>query len=106
MANNKKQEAKDYIENRIATLLGADYIDTVGGKIYAFGKSKDGEKIQIAISLTCPSNPIKVPENSVEFSGFDWSDQPTLAAPTQEKLTGPSAEEMSNIANMLASLGL
>lgn len=102
MAVNKKQEAKDYVENKIAIKFGSDYIDSVNGKIYVWGKAKDGTKMQVAITLTNPANPIDVPDK--DMSGFNWADSPTIAAPEPE--TKMSDNEMANIATLLASLGL
>lgn len=101
MGKNDKQEAKDWIENKIAISFGSDYVGTSGGKIYINGKTKSGEKIQIALSMTCPSTPIEIPSESVS-TGFDWSDPPT---PVTESVISPDKEKI-NLDILLSALGL
>lgn len=66
--------------------------------------------VQIAISLTCPKNPIQVDMTAAADSGdFDFSDD----APVNTKVAVANAapaeitdEEKSNIAELMAKLGL
>lgn len=103
MAVNKKQEAKDNFENRLATVLGNDFVCSQGGKIYVWSKDNAGEKIQLAISLTAPVTPVAATEKP--STGFDWSENPIKEAPEKEKVE-ITPEETQNIADLLASLGL
>lgn len=85
MANAQKQEAKDYVENKISYAFGPDYINATGGKIYVYGKAKNGEKIPIAISLTCPTASSVPPQEAI--TDFDWStpeEKPTENIKTTE----------------------
>ena len=78
-------------------------------KIYVWAND-GGERVQIAISLTCPKNPIEIAAN-VDTDGGDWdfSDD----APTNTKVAVANAapaeitaEEKANIAELMAKLGL
>jgi len=53
----KGQIAKDNVESIIAAAFGENYIGTVDKKIYVWG-DENGEKVQVAISLTCPKTPV------------------------------------------------
>lgn len=102
MASNN-QEAKDYVENKIAMIFGSDFIGNIGGKLYVYGKNKDGSKVQVALSMTCPKvavEPVEAP-----ITGFDWSDSPAPKA-AEPKPQGFTDEEKANIAILLDALGL
>lgn len=104
MAVNKNQEAKDYVENKLAAVFGSDFVGNIGGKVYVWGKTKAGEKIQVAISMTCPKTAVTAVDGP--STGFDWADNPTTAAPIPKAPTEITEDEKQNIANLLASLGL
>ena len=53
----KGSEAKEYVIRKIKETFGEDFVGEQDKKIYVWGQ-EGGEKIQIAISLTCPKNPI------------------------------------------------
>lgn len=53
----KGSEAKEYVIRKIKETFGEDFVGEQDKKIYVWGQ-ESGEKIQIAISLTCPKNPI------------------------------------------------
>jgi hypothetical protein len=100
--------AKTAVQNTIAEMFGNDYIGEFDKKIYVWAND-GGEKVQIAISLTCPKNPIVVDKTAMVDDGdWDFSDTPkatTLAvAPT-----GPAEiteDEKNNIAALMERLGL
>jgi hypothetical protein len=100
--------AKEKIQNKIAEALGQDYIGEFNKKIYVWA-NENGERIQIAITLTCPKEPIEIPDNLVQDDGdWDFSDEPkaktvavTNAAPAEI-----TEQEKQNIADLMARLGL
>ena len=49
--------AKEYVVNKIKEVFGEDFIGEQDKKFYVWGV-EGGEKVQVAISLTCPKNPI------------------------------------------------
>lgn len=102
MATNSGKEAKEYLENRMSALFGSDYIGTFGDKLYLWSKDKAGEKVQIAITMTCPKTPVEAPAAP---AGHDWS-KTTTKVEEKPKLAAPSAEETENIKRMLKNLGL
>ena len=101
--------AKESVIKKIAHEFGADFIGEYDKKIYVWAND-GGERVQIAISLTCPKNPIEIAAN-VDTDGGDWdfSDD----APTNTKVAVANAapaeitaEEKANIAELMAKLGL
>ena len=106
-------EAKKLVIEKIKEAFGTDYVATIDGKVYVWAK-ENGEKIQIAISLTAPKTIVQ-PEGSVvvvpaklDFGGdggwdFEAMDQTTtIPAKTSERM----AEEEANIETLMKSLGL
>ena len=72
-------QAKNKIAEKIKNLYGTDYVGESGGKYYVY-ENDGGEKIQIAISLTCPKNPIGAVDMSNAFGdGLDFEAEPVLA---------------------------
>jgi hypothetical protein len=97
---------KQIVTNKIAEAFGADYIGEVDKKLYVW-TVENGERIQIAISLTCPkvmveggAAPTAVVENG---GGFDWDATPV--GPTAQPAE-ISVDEQKNIQDLMAQLGL
>ena len=93
--------AKTDVINKIKKAFGADYVGEFDKKVYVW--AQDGnERVQIAISLTCPKNPVSV----VSEDGFGINfDNPT-AAPSVHEPTEFTQEEKDNIASLMKALGL
>ena len=97
------EEAKTKLINKIIEALGDSYIGCVDKKYY-FISYENGSEKQVAISLTCPKNPVAVSNAPVVRSGgIDFEAEPVLTAP---KTTEVSEEERQTIANMMRRLGL
>ena len=97
--------AKTKIAEKIKDLFGADYVGESGGKYYVW-ENDGGEKVQIAISLTCPKNPIGTVDMSSAFGdGLDFEAEPVV---TQSKFEPAeiTPEETQNLADLMARLGL
>lgn len=99
--------AKENIAKKIAQTFGSDFVGEYDKKLYVWAE-ENGEKIQIAISMTCPKNPIgeinfnAEPGNSLNFE--DMSAGP--ASPTSFTPAEISEEEKKNVEKLMKSLGL
>lgn len=98
--------AKQAVIQKLAEAFGKDFIGEHDKKIYIWAQ-ENGERIQIALSLTCPKVMIdamaaEMPE--APAGDFDWSmDTPVApkAAPVEI-----SQEEKDTVADLMAKLGL
>ena len=98
-------EAKIKVIDKIKSAFGADYIGEEGGKHYVW-VMEGGEKLQIAISLTCPKNPIGVVDMTNAFSdGLDFEATPVLVTQA-EAPAEVTQEEQETLAAMMERLGL
>ena len=98
---------KQLVTNKIAEAFGADYIGEVDKKLYVW-TVENGERIQIALALTCPKTPIETGAAPTPVSesdgGFNWDEpvKPIAAA-------GPvviTADEQDNIQKLMDQLNL
>lgn len=98
-------QAKSKIAEKIKNLYGADYVGESGGKYYVY-ENDGGEKIQIAISLTCPKNPIGTVDMSNAFGdGLDFEAEPVLAQ-TKFEPAEITEQEKDNLKALMDRLGL
>lgn len=100
----KGNVAKTEVVRRLKASFGEDFIGEVDKKIYLWVKDEGNEKVQIAITLTCPKVPIAAPGVSPIVSnskGFDFE-----AAPAPTPKVEVTQDEQKNIADLLARLGL
>ena len=67
----KGQNAKNLIGNKIVEIFKKDFIKVEDKKIYLWADDGDVERVQIAISLTCPKDQDIIDENSEYVSGSD-----------------------------------
>ena len=99
----KGQIAKDYVAKKLAEAFGEHYIGEVDKKYYVEAP-ENGEMIQVAISMTCPKNPVAVSNKPIIRSGgMDFEAEPVLVASTNTEV---SDEERQTIADMMRRLGL
>ena len=105
----KGAQAKEYVAKKIAEAFGADYVGEVDKKLYVWSQ-ENGEKIQIAIAMTCPKNPVgdvPVMDFSTDTEDFDFSgDASTAVAPSIFQPAEITADEKANIASLMEKLGL
>ena len=103
--------AKQVVEQKIAQAFGNDFVGIFDKKLYVWA-NENGEKVQIAISLTCPKNPVGGENNKIDFSvepGNSLNFEDMSAGPvaggnaTKAEVTD---EEKKNIAELMARLGL
>lgn len=83
--------AKEQVEAKIKEAFGADYAGTFDKKLYVWAND-GGERVQIAISMTCPKTTLGV-DVAAEVS----------AEPQSSEIT---PEEKANIENIMERLGL
>lgn len=105
----KGQASKDWVSQKIIEAFGDAYAGTYDKKIYVWG-NEGGEKIQVAISLTCPKSPVEFGEAAPmtdahgdwDFSGGVKENTTVKNAPVAEI----TEEEKENLAQLLAKYGL
>lgn len=99
-------QAKTVIENKLATVFGKDYIGNIGGKIYLWADD-GGERVQIAIAMTCPKTEVAATASPPVSSdgGWDWSTSkvPETPAPKPAEIT---QEEKDMVASLMEKFGL
>lgn len=100
----KGQLAKDRVIKKLKDVFGADYIGEYDKKHYVWVQD-DGEKVQIAISLTCPKTPVATVTPSLD-GGMDFSGDNDVIAPTSYTPAEITPQEQENIAALLERLGL
>lgn len=106
----KGTEAKQRIANKMAEVFGSDWIGEYEKKYYIWS-NENGERIQVAISMTCPKVPIEVSETtnttSEDNSNWDWGNSSTSnITPSTQISAEITEEEKKNLADLMAKLGL
>lgn len=105
----KGSEAKEYVIRKIKETFGEDFVGEQDKKIYVWGQ-EGGEKVQIAISLTCPKNPIQIDSSiSLDDGDLDFTDDTPKTSKVAVSAAPPAEiteEEKKNIAELMAKLGL
>ena len=97
--------AKQNVVAKLKEVFGENYIGENANKHYVWADD-GGEKVQIAISLTCPKNPIGTVDMSSAFGdGLDFEAEPVLVQ-TKFEPAEITPEETKNLADLMASLGL
>ena len=101
--------AKENVTKILSEVFGSNFIGEYDKKIYVWAND-GGEMVQIAMSLTCPKNPIQVDTSVTTTSGdWDFSDNPKINTTVAVANAAPAeitAEEKANIADLMAKLGL
>ena len=98
--------AKDNLIKKIAAALPAGTYIGCFDKKYYFWSEENGEKVQIAISMTYPKNPVGE-VTVISGGGMDFSAAaPTAIAPSVHEPAEISEDEKNNIADLMARLNL
>ena len=63
--------AKEAVIDKIQKSFGEDFVGVVDGKVYVWAK-EGGERLQIALALTCPKNPIAVGDAPTTTGSLDF----------------------------------
>ena len=101
-------EAKANVVKKLQEAFGADFVGEYDKKVYVWSK-ENGEKIQIAISMTCPKTPVgAVNPASLDFGGdLDFENMGALVvAQANFEPAEISEEEKQTVADLMAKLGL
>lgn len=100
----KGAEAKEYVAKKLKEAFGDDYVGEVDKKYYVWAY-EGGQKMQIAIAMTCPKTPVgNVVEEKKE--AFDWSDSSNESAPSTFKPVEIVDDEREKVAELMKKLGL
>ena len=105
----KGSNAKVIVENKIKEAFGNDFIGVADKKIYVWADD-GGERVQIAISMTCPKtgiaggDPIAATDNDPGDWNFEDSSSGVTATPFEPAEV--SAEEQAKINDLMTRLGL
>ena len=102
----KGSVAKINVIDKIRAAFGSDFIGEYDKKIYVWAED-GGEKVQIALSLTCPKTPVMVADAPVSGDFNFEDDAPSTvvtAAPYQPAEI--TQEERDTVAQLMAQLGL
>ena len=93
-------DAKNEVIKKIQSAFGEDFIGEVDKKIYVWSK-ENGERMQIAISLTCPKNPIGL----VPIGDHNFDDDAVQTyATTSFEPAEITQEERDNILSLMEKL--
>lgn len=90
--------AKANIANKLKEVFGEDWVGESGGKYYVWSY-ENGQKVQIAIAMTCPKTPIGA--DTIET--LEFGDGTSKA---QTPVTEITEQELDNVRKMMAALGL
>lgn len=98
--------AKNEVIKKIQSAFGADFIGEYEKKIYVWAK-ENGERVQIAISLTCPKVPVAIADAPVcgDFNFEDDTPNAVVAASAFQP-TDITPEERARVNDLMSKLGL
>lgn len=89
--------AKEAVIKKIAAAFGEDYLGEQDKKIYVQAY-EGGEKVQVAISLTCPKNPI----GGMNFETFQVNTTESVAIkPEATEITNAEQNKIDELMKML-----
>ena len=103
--------AKATVEKKIAEAFGADFLGISDKKIYLNVSDGGTEKIQVALSMTCPKTPVDFGVAATAITTLSekeineippWEDIPTFT-PKKAEIT---QEERENVYKLMEKLGL
>lgn len=90
--------AKEYVVKKIKEVFAEDFIGEQDKKVYVWG-IENGEKIQIAISLTCTKNPI----GGINFEMMPVENEVRAEVVETAEIT---QVEKDNVAELIKMLGI
>lgn len=97
--------AKSVITEKLKKAFGTDFIGEFDKKVYVWADD-GGEKVQIAISMTCPKVPVGAVAVSSSPAGEMNFDEEPVIAPTKFEPAELSQQEIDNITELMKRLGL
>ena len=98
--------AKQKVINKIKQAFGADFIGEYDQKLYVW-TTENGERIQIALSLTCPKVPVAISDNPTtgDFNFEDDAPNVVVAAGAFQPAE-ITTEERERVNDLMRKLGL
>lgn len=98
--------AKQAVVDKLKSAFGADFIGEYAKKYYVWCK-EGGERIQIAISLTCPKVPVEVSDAPVvgDFNFEDDTPNVVVAAGSYQPAE-ITDDERARVRDLMRTLGL
>ena len=101
--------AKENIAKKIAEVFGENFVGEFDKKLYVWADD-GGEKVQVAISMTCPKTPIgeanKVNYNAEPGNSLDFENMSSGPVEFAKETREVSEEEKKNINDLMERLGL
>ena len=97
---------KQNVINKMKQAFGADFIGEYDKKIYVW-TTENGERIQIALSLTCPKVPVAISDNPTtgDFNFEDAAPNVVVAAGAYQPAE-ITKEERERVNDLMKRLGL
>lgn len=97
---------KQNVINKIKQTFGADFIGEYDKKLYIW-TTENGERIQIALSLTCPKVPVAISDNPAtgDFNFEDDAPNVVVAAGAFQPAE-ITTEERERVNDLMRRLGL
>ena len=98
--------AKSLVTKKIAAAFGEDFIGENGGKLYVWADD-GGERVQIAIAMTCPKNFVTeatMPATEAVKTNGAWGEP--VQAPVSEASAEITKEETETLEQLMKKLGL
>ena len=87
--------AKEKVTEIIAKAFGKDYIGIVDKKLYVQAE-EDGEMVQVALTLTCPKNPVTIGgEGGFDFNAAAPAGTPDVFTPVE--ITNEETERIKEL---------
>ena len=99
----KGAEAKLHVIEKIAAAFGTDYIGEFDKKIYVWS-TEGGEKMQVAIAMTCPKVPVGIVNQSNELN-FE-NNMNNAVRPTSFEPAEFTDNERKTVEELMKQLGL
>ena len=100
----KGAEAKEYVAKKLKEVFGDDYVGEVDKKYYVWAY-EGGQKMQVAIAMTCPKTPVGEVANK-NTEAFDWSDSGSIVEPKKTAPVEINDDERDKVAELMRKLGL
>lgn len=94
--------AKENAAKKMAEVFGSNWIGEYDKKYYIWSE-ENGEKVQIAISMTCPKTPIGEAGAAADSNVLNFEDSVASGGDTKVDIT---PDEKKNVADLMARLGL
>lgn len=91
--------AKTVVIDKLKEAFGSDFVGVSEGKVYVWAMDST-EKVQIAISMTCP----KVPYGETKDEGIDFNNISTKIDTFQPAQI--DEKELDNVRKLIAEFGL